>query len=47
VLNTGSVTAIAVDLGAVVVVIGYLPGRAETRRLGQPRPQQANVDLNV
>jgi hypothetical protein len=26
VLNTGSVTAIAVDLGAVVVVIGYLPG---------------------
>jgi hypothetical protein len=29
-----------VDVEDVVVVIGYLPGWAETRRLGQPRPQQ-------
>jgi hypothetical protein len=29
-----------VDADDVVVVIGYLPGRAETQRLGQPGPQR-------
>jgi hypothetical protein len=37
-----------VDAGAVVVVvIGYLPGRAEPRGLGQPRPQQTRIHLTI
>jgi hypothetical protein len=40
VLNTGSATAIAVDAGAVVAVIGYLPGRAETPEAGPAKPQR-------
>ena len=40
-------TAIAADAGAVVVVIGYLPGRAETLEAGPAKAAATVTHLTV
>jgi hypothetical protein len=47
VLKTGSVTVIAVDVDVVVVVIGYLPGRAETPEAGPAKAPATMIHLTV
>jgi hypothetical protein len=43
----GSVTAIAVDVGAAVVVIGYLSGRAEPPEAGPAKAPATMIHLTV
>jgi hypothetical protein len=43
-VNTGSATAITVDGDEVVVVIGHLPGLAETRKAGPAKAPAVDED---
>jgi hypothetical protein len=46
-VNTGPATAIAVDAEDVVVVIGYLPGSAETPEAGPAKASATMIHPTV
>jgi hypothetical protein len=46
-VNTGSATATAVDVEDVVVVIGYLPGWAETPEAGPAKAPATTIHPTV